>query len=351
MEKNTLKDLFEIKYINNITNIKYEKDIIKDAFSLTLIENTFITFISLNKISYIVYSTKEQTINFYDFNKEKIIKSIKNAHDSKIMSFRYNYNTNQNKEYMVSVSKERNIKLWELINFSCIISIEKAHRQSFIFSLCILPFRNNNFILSSSGSDFENVRVWDFNGNKIQEINNSKERTAYIDTFHSLKDDIYYIIIANYGNIKSFIFGANELYKIYQDNSEEKNDHTNFIIYDKGKEINKIILIDSCFDGFIRLWDFHNGKLLKKIKCCKAPSKLRNICLSGQNQYLFIACDNENNIKIIDLSQKKIITCIKVKLNELLSIKIIKHNLYGNCMLVKGFLSNNIQLWTPQIFQ
>lgn len=339
-------DLFEIKFINNYTNIKYKKDIIKDAFSLALIDNTFITFISLNQISYIVYSTKEHSINFFDFNKEKIIKSIKNAHDSKIMSFRYNYNKKENKEYLVSVSKERNIKLWELLNFSCITCIEKAHRQSFIFSLCILPFNNNNFILSSSGSDFENVRVWDFNGNKIQEINNSKERTGYIDTFHSLKDDIYYIIIANYGNIKSFVFGANELYKTYQDNSEEKNDHTNFIIYAQVKEKNNLILIDSCFDGYIRLWDFHKEQLLKKIKCCKEPSKLRNICLSEDINYLFIACDNENNIKIIDLSQKKIITCIKVKIKELISIKNIKHTLYGNCILIKGFLNNNIQLWS-----
>ena len=261
------------------------------------------------------------------------------------MSFRYNFNKVQNKEYIVSVSTLRNIKLWEFNNLSCIVSIEKAHRAGFIFSLCILPLKNNNYIISSSGSDFENIRIWDYKGNKVKEINNSKERTGYIDVYHFSTNDLNYIIIANYGNIKSYIFESNELYKIYQDNSEEKNDHSNFIIFDKEKPKNEIILIDSCFDGYIRLWDFHNEILLKKIKCCKNEIQLRTICLNDDN-YLFIACDKENNIKIIDLYQRNIISCVKVKTNEILTIKAINHNIYGNCILVKGILKDNIKLYT-----
>ena len=121
------------------------------------------------------------------------------------MSFRYNYNKTENKEYIVSVCTLKNIKLWEFINFACIMNLEKAHRNGFIFSLCILPLKNNNYIISSSGSDLENIRLWDFKGNKIKEINNSKERTGYIDIYHSLNKDLNYIIIANYGNIQSYI--------------------------------------------------------------------------------------------------------------------------------------------------
>ena len=205
-----------------------------------------------------------------------------------------------------------------------------------------------NYIISSSGSDEEKIKVWDFKGNKLEEINNSKERTGFIDNYYSPKNDKYYIIIANYGNIKSYDFEFNELYKTYKDDSEEINDHGNFVIYDKDEELNNIlILIDSCYDGYIRLWDFHNEDLLKKIKCCKMSYQLRNICLNYDQQYLFIVCEKENSIKIIDLTQKKVITSIKVKNNELLMVKSINHHIYGNCILTKGILDDNITLWTP----
>ena len=338
-------NLFEINYKDNITKIKLKKDIINDSLTFSRIDNTFITFISKDKYPIIIYSTEDLTINCFDFIKEKIIKSIKNAHLSIILSFRYGYNKTQNKEYIVSVSIDKNIKFWNFPDFTCIISIEKAHRSGFIFSLCLLSLKNNNYIISSSGSDEENIRVWDDRGNKIKEIINSKERTGFIDNYYSVKKDKYYIVIANYGNIKSYDFISNELYKTYEDNSEEKNDHINFIIYDKNEELNNtIILIDSCYDGYIRLWDFDIGILLKKIKCSNLDNKLRNICLSENKRYLFTACDNNCYIKIIDLYQNKITTCIKVKETDFFTIKLIQHNLYGEYVITKGFLKDSIKL-------
>lgn len=346
MEKKiNFNDLYEIKFISNITNIKYKKNLIKDSYSLTRIDNTFITFTSIDKCTYIIYSIENNnSIIVFDFNKEKIINTIKNAHNTYVMSFRYNFNKKYNKEYIVSVSKDRNIKLWEFPNFLCITSIEKAHRASYIFSLCILPFKDNDYIISSSGSDEEKIRVWDFKGNKIREINDSKERTGFMDVYYSQKYNISYVIIGNYGNIKSFNFDIDELYKTYYDKDEEKNDHTNFIIYDNN--CYKIILIDSCLDGYIRLWDFHSSDLIKKIKCSNINYSLRNICLSEDKKFLFSVCSNENSIKIIDLNQKKVITCIKVKTNELISIKSIENKLYGSCILLKGILNDYIQLWS-----
>lgn len=346
-KKSKSNNIFNIKIINNLANIKYKKDLIKDSFSLTKIDNTFITIDSKENLSYIVYSTKDISINCFDFNKEKIMKSVKNAHKSKVMSFRYNYNKNQNKEYVVSVSFDRNIKLWDFPDFNCLLSIEKAHRESFIFSLSILPFSNDNFILSSSGSDWENIRVWDTRGNKVREILDSKERTGIIDTYYCSENDISYIIIGNYGNVKSYSFQENKLYKNYQDNSEEKNDHINVVIYDNEKDNNKTILIDSCFDGYVRFWDFHSANLLNKIKCSGNDYNLRYLCLSYDKKYLFVVCDEEKKyIKIIDLYSWKIVTCIQVKSQSILNLKIIKHNLYGYCVLSKGILNENIKLWT-----
>ena len=236
-------DLYEINFTNNITNIKFKKILIKDSYSVTKIDNSFITFTSIDKSAYIIYTIKDNfSINCFDVNSEKIKHSKEYAHSSAIMSFRYSYNKEFHKEYIVSVSYDRNIKLWEFPSFSCITSIEKAHRASFIFSLCLLTINKTNYILSSSGSDEEKIRVWDFRGNKITEINDSKERTGFIDVYHSYENNISYVIIGNYGNIKSFVLNKNELYKIYYENCEKKNEHPNFIIYEN--ENNKIILID-----------------------------------------------------------------------------------------------------------
>ena len=63
-------------------------------------------------------------------------------------------------------------------------------------------------------------------------------------------------------------------------------------------------LIESCVDGFLRIWNFHRGKLLYKIDTTVDNFKgIFGICLWNE-KYLFIGCNN-SEIKLIDLKKKE----------------------------------------------
>ena len=97
--------------------------------------------------------------------------------------------------------------------------------------------------------------------NKIKEINDSNFTTFFIDSFYDNKYSKNYIITSNNGYIKSYDFNKNELYRKYCDN--DNRGHF-CIIINNDKKIIK--LIESVCDGNIRIWNFHSGVLLKKIK-------------------------------------------------------------------------------------
>ena len=48
------------------------------------------------------------------------------------------------------------------------------------------------------------ILIFDFDGNKIKEINDSKDKTLLIDTFYDKKNEKIYIITINEGYIKSY---------------------------------------------------------------------------------------------------------------------------------------------------
>ena len=57
-----------------------------------------------------------------------------------------------------------------------------------------------------------------------------------------------------------------------------------------------IKLISSCFDGFVRIWDFNSSSLLQKIDL--KSGKLYGICLWDKNN-LLIGCE-DNSIKLLN---------------------------------------------------
>ena len=102
-----------------------------------------------------------------------------------------------------------------------------------------------------------------------------------------------------------------------------------------------IKLIESCEDGNIRIWNFHSGKLLNKIKII--DDNLNGICL-WNNNYLFIGCDDET-IKLIDLKNEIIITELIGHNKPVLTIKTIIHPKIGECLISQGYEDDQIKIW------
>ena len=100
--------------------------------------------------------------------------------------------------------------------------------------------------------------------------------------------------------------------------------------------------IESSGDYFIRIWDFHSGKLLNKIKLdISKYYKVYSYCASNNN-YLFGGAGEY--IIIIDLKTQKI-ESVSFGNNLAFTIQIFEHSKFGECLISQGNSKSPIQLW------
>ena len=300
----------------------------------------FTAFKSVYDNLYIVFSNKNRTIICYDLIQKKIITEIKNSHEKYISNLKHFYDKSNKIDYIMSMSyKDNNIKLWNVRNWKCILNLKNVNNNGFLDSACFLNQNNNNYILTSNcywGGPSEHIKVFDFNGNKIKEIKNSNDKTYFIESFYDNKTSKYYIITGNENYVKSYDYEKNELYFKYYDN--ENRGHFSAII-NNNKDI--IELIESCFDGYIRIWNFHYGILMNKINISK--SALFGISL-WNNNYLFVGCEDKT-IKLIDLINGTIIQSLNNHNKWVITIKIINHQKYGEFIISQGYDNDQIKIW------
>ena len=92
-------------------------------------------------------------------------------------------------------------------------------------------------------------------GDEIKEINDSNDHCFLIDTLYDNNCSKNFIIPGNLGYLKSYDFDNNKLYHKYYNNENIKKMALFSAVINKNE--NLIKLIDSCRDGFIRIWNFH----------------------------------------------------------------------------------------------
>jgi WD40 repeat protein len=211
----------------------------------------------------------------------------------------------------------------------------------YLNSACFLNDNNKSYIIVCfaiyNTNESEPIKVFDFKGNKIKEINDSKDSAYYIDNYYDNDLLKNYILTGNLGYIKSYDYNENKIYHKYYENNNIYG-HLSLII-NKKKEITEII--ESSYDGNIRIWNFHTGIFIRIIKASKEG--LRDICMRN-NEYLLVGCD-EKKIKLINLNNGEIIKEIEGHNNKVLSLKIIFHPIYEKCLISQGADFEPIKLW------
>ena len=339
INNNKLEPKKECK-LNELSYYKFEhsKTLVEDSHS-TLYNNTFSIFKSIDNIFYLIYTNKNKSIISFNLINYKKISEIKNAHKRYITSFRYKYDKVNNKDIIMSVSGEdNNIKLWNTKNWECLHNFENIYSNGIIYSACFLDDNINIYIISSNWISYfmrpEPIKVFDLNGNKIKEINDSKENIFLIDSFYDNKLSKNYIVIGKIESIKSFDFIENKKYREYTVN--DRKDHSNFIINDNE---NIIKLIESSWDGNVRIWNFHSGELLKTIQ---VNNQMYGICLY-KNNHLCLGC-KPHSIKLIDLNKDQVIIKLLGHLDSVITIKSLFHPKYGECLISQSN-DKTIKLW------
>ena len=90
----------------------------------------------------------------------------------------------------------------------------------------------------------------------------------------------------------------------------------------------EIKLLSSCYDGTIRIFNFHSAILLKKIKINQTLFRF----LLWNKDYLFVGW-GDNKIRIINLKDELIISELSGHNNSVIDIKKIIHPFYGELIL------------------
>ena len=333
-----------IEFLNEAKDLQFSHNLAKDSYATCLFDNSFCVFKSINNILYLIYANENKSMISYDLNNMKKVNEVKNPHNDYISYFLHYLDKNNKRDLLMTIScYENHLKIWNINNWDILANLRKTNDTGYLNSACFLNEIEHIYIITSNFnySSAEKIKIYDFNGNKIKEINYSNEPTYFIDNYYESKSSINYIIAGNNGYIKSYNYNENKVYHKYyeiEENNMKAKGHSSIII-----SIDDIIkLIESCFDGNIRIWNFHTGKLLNKINICK-KEWLRGICLWNKN-YLFVGCDDKT-IKLVDLNKNKIIKDLIKSDRDMLAIKKIYHYKYGECLLSQGWKDERIKLW------
>ena len=337
--KNKIINNYNIK--NNSNFEIFPKTInINNSNNYTFLNNNFIIFNSIYDILYLIYINSRNSIIAYNLVDNKIINEIKNAHLENILNFRHYLDEINKRDLIISVS-DNNIILWNANNWECMLDINNIYKNGKIFSACFLNDNKNTYIISSNHNYklSEPIKIFDFNGCEIKEINDSKKNTIFIDTYYDKSNLNTYIISANDGFIDLYNYKNNTIFNTYDYNydinfiEEYYNLCCNTIINNNLDLGNKEVLIASCIDGYIRIWDFYSANFIKKIKCLNNIS-FTGICL-WNSEYIISGC-SDGSIKLIDLKNKAIISKYNYdikNIKEIISVSKFIHPKFGQCLI------------------
>ena len=289
------------------------------------VDNTMVTFKSIDDILYFIYSNRQCSIISYNLIDNKKINEIKKGHNSRITNLRHYLDKDKNQDLIISTSLDNNLKLWTINNWECFLNIERIYEKGEMLSACFLILNNQIYILASNTDYYQiskPIKVFNLKGIKIKEIYHSSDEINIIDVYYEKNQP--YILTGNNGFVQSFDYNKNKVYHIYND--KDKKSHLSLII----KKENKLIkLIESSEDKNIRIWNFHTGKLLNKIYI--SNETLYGICL-WNNAYLLAGCA-DNTIKIVDIEKSKIIGNIIGHNKGVLVLAKVHIPNYGECLI------------------
>ena len=321
--------------INNIKEIN-------DSFSLCCLDNIFTVFKFINKSLYLTYATRNKSIIIYNLSDDIKLCEIKKAHKEYITNFRHHSDKKNKRDLVISIStQDNNIKLWNINNLECLMDINNIYNEGYLNSACFLEDENtNNIFVIASNFNFNShkeIKVFDLQGKEIKEIKNSNDKTYIILSYFDEITKKNYIITGNMGSIKSFDFQENKIYNKFCD--ESKRPHFS-LLFHKRKNKQILNLIESCYDGHIRIWNFHTNELLNKIKISKG---INSISLFLED-FIFISCCDKT-IKLLNLKNEEIQEFYGIN-KDIISLLIIRHP-SSNCyhLITEGFEEDPIAIY------
>ena len=310
------------------------------------INDIFDTYFDQNiKEFLLIFPSKNFSIKIVRLKDNQLIKTLE-GHTGKITLIRKFHNNINKKEYLISSGKNSEVKVWDLSdNYSLLFSLKIDYSINTNIYSCILFFSENkgNYLITSSNEnkDEDYTKIYDFN---TKELKANLELTNQVEIFYMLSwnngtND--YLIESSNGRILLHNLETKKLFHIL--NPPNKSCQNSMCLI-RNPDTNKLDLLGvTTIHGSIDFWDLTTFKL--KFSVIYKTSYFYDI-INWYDKYIIVGEKFNSSIIIIDLLQQKVITVIKNKNNSfVISLKKIRHPLFGECLLSSD-LDNNISLWT-----
>ena len=304
--------------------------------------NSFCVFFSKDNILSLIFTLETNRMIYYSIIDKKEIISIKNAHNTYINNYIHFFDKDNKRDLIISIScVENNLKLWDINEIKCLLEIKRVNQFGLLFSACFLYENKELYILASnynSKDPPESIKVYNLKGEIVNVVNDSNKQVFFIDTYYDKNKLSNYIITCNKGFVTSFDYYKNEIYHTYIDRNDDDKIRLCAAILDT---LEYLKLIESCYDGNIRIWDFNTGELLNKIRVIYR--QLYGFCIWDENHLL--VGSNNKGVNLIDIKRRKVLKRFFEHNSRVVTIKKIKHKKYGECFLSQGADLDEIKLW------
>ena len=323
-------------------NLKISKTLTKSSYIEYSIDNAFDAFETFSGEILLVYSTKIKSIECFDLVKQKFKKTILNAHNSMILVLKYYRSEYMDKEMIISSSNnpEFSVKIWDINTWSCIYNINKVYDKGNMLAVCILfdEYQKESYIFTSNDNGC--IKIYGMDQKFIKNMSKTENNETYfLDTYYDERELKYFLIAGEMKCVKSYELSTHQLFRTYLDTNSYA-EHTSAFVY---KNLRNAELVECEFYGYIRIWNFHSGTLIKKIEVCKRIP-LVSMCL-WNNNYLLASCV-DYTIKLIDFKNHNFIKGFSGHENEVCTIKKIVHPTLGECLISQGLANEQIKMWT-----
>ena len=213
---------------------------------------------------FLIWATQDNNLEVYDLNEEIVIDTIK-AHDDGINSCHHFYDPIKNKDYVITSSDDKTIKIWQFIEALDIGSVECRLKNI----LTVKQDTIGNFRNACMFTDFEEkknyilvelsdyiIAIYSEKGQYLRKI----EGCIFFDVWTDEKFSRSYIVTSYAGKVKFYDFKTGKVSKEF--NSEGK--FANAAIVN-----NLLILADD--NGSITTYDIYTGEIVNENKDCKTP--------------------------------------------------------------------------------
>ncbi|RNA11770.1 hypothetical protein BpHYR1_024511 [Brachionus plicatilis] len=267
--------------------------------------------IHLIDTSTLASGSRDRTIKIWNLINYACVKTLK-GHDDWITSLLlFDKNT------LISGSRDRSIKIWNLSDYTCITTL-KGHTDSVISFIKI----NDNAL--TSGSRDTTIKIWNLDNNTC---------------LHTLTSHIYWVNCFQLKDSNTLISGSGDSSIKIWNLKDLKCVNT---LKGHTLSVNCLLIIDEntlvsgSGDATIKIWDLNNLSCLFTLEAHTFPVS----CIQLMDENRIVTGSSDNTIKVWNLRNK---TCTETFEGHTSHVTCIQ--LIDKARLASGSLDNSIKIW------